>query len=216
MAAVRQFPLTPTSTALQRWFSMTQDAALVVVSAVFLYFHTHRVLVDGSYTSLFFSIEQAILVAIFLGRRRSVATSTRPFDWLTATVGGWLALAVRPQEGGLDVVTSIGAGLQIVGLTVTIVSFLTIGRSFGVVAANRGLKQTGPYRVIRHPVYLSHTITQIGFLIANFQLTNLGILAVVWVCQILRIRAEERLLTETANYASYSSRVRWRLIPGLY
>jgi protein-S-isoprenylcysteine O-methyltransferase Ste14 len=34
--------------------------------------------------------------------------------------------------------------------------------------------------------------------------------------QLLRIRAEERLLRETAGYADYAARVRWRLVPGLY
>lgn len=202
--------------AIRRRVALTQDAALLVVSGMFFYFHALHVLRDGSYTSVFFAIEQAILVGIFFGRRRSMATSARPFDWFTATVGGWFALAMQPQDSDIGLATAIGAGLQVIGLCVTIVSFLTIGRSFGVVAANRGLKVNGPYRVVRHPVYLSHTVTQVGFLLANFHPLNLAILIVVWMCQLLRIQAEERVLTETADYAAYRQRVRWRLVPGVY
>jgi protein-S-isoprenylcysteine O-methyltransferase Ste14 len=195
---------------------MSQDAGLVVVSGLFAYFHAAHVVVDGSYTSLFFAIEQAILVVLFLGRRRSTATSTRPFDWVTATLGGWLPLATQPVGDGLGLATVSGSLIQVAGLSLTIVSFLTLGKSFGVVAANRGLKVHGPYRVVRHPIYLSHTVTQIGFLVANYHPLNFTILAAVWICQLLRIRAEERVLTETADYATYRGRVRWRLIPGLY
>jgi hypothetical protein len=195
---------------------MAQDAGLVVVSALFAYFHAAHVVVDGSYTSLFFAVEQAVLVVIFLSRRRSTATSTRPYDWMTATLGGWLPLATRPVGEGIGLATVFGSLLQVAGLSLTIVAFLTIGRSFGVVAANRGLKVHGPYRFVRHPIYVSHTVTQVGFLVANYHPLNLTLLAVVWICQLLRIRAEERVLTETADYTAYRQRVRWRLIPGIY
>jgi protein-S-isoprenylcysteine O-methyltransferase Ste14 len=85
-----------------------------------------------------------------------------------------------------------------------------------VVAANRGLKVGGPYRLVRHPIYFSHFITTTGFLSANFNLYNAAILALFAVCQIMRIEAEERVLTDTADYSAYKARVRWRLIPGLY
>jgi protein-S-isoprenylcysteine O-methyltransferase Ste14 len=193
---------------------MAQDALLVVLSAVFFYFHAAAV-ADGKFTSIPFAAEQGLLVGMFLVRRKSRATSTRLIDWVVAT-GGWLPLAARPNDGSPDLAQAVGVAFQMVGLSATCIGFLYLGRSFGVVAANRGLKVNGPYRLVRHPIYLSHATTSFGFLLANLGYYNAGLLLIVAVCQIMRIQAEERVLTDTADYSAYKARVRWRLIPGLY
>ncbi|MCX7618272.1 methyltransferase [Tepidiforma sp.] len=199
----------------KRRVSMAQDAALVVVSALFFYAHGRSALEGHSAASAFFAIEQALLIGIFLTRRRPIYTSTRVYDWAIATIGGWFALASRPMPSG-GLLEAYGIGLQVVGLTWVIVSFATLGRSFGVVAANRGLKTYGPYRLVRHPIYLGHNITLAGFLLANLWWWNGFVFATVVVFQVLRVQAEERVLRATADYESYASRVRWRLVPGLY
>ena len=200
----------------RRLGSMTQDAALVVLSALFFYIHARLVLIDHDLTSLFFAAEQALLVGVFLARRRSYVTSVRPGDWIVATLGGWLPLALQPAGGAPDGVLVMGTVVQMLGLTLTCYGFWSLGRSFGVVAANRGIKSRGPYRIVRHPIYLSHSITMGGFLLANPSALNAILLAVITTAQLLRIRAEERVLTESGDYATYASRVRWRLIPGVY
>lgn len=208
---------TPTSGAL-RWRqrgSMAQDAGLVVLSGAFCYLHVLRV-IDGHGTSVFFAIEQGLLVVVFLTRRRASITSTRPYDWLIASIASWLPLATRPVDGGVESIVAFGVGLQLAGLCATIFCFAALGKSFGIVAANRGLKVHGPYSLVRHPIYLSHTITSTGFLVANFSWYNLVLLSVAFTGQILRIRAEERVLSETSDYASYRQRVQWRLFPGVY
>lgn len=196
--------------------SRFQDAILVVVTAVFFYAHASNVVVDHVFTSIPFAIEQGLLVGIFLTRRRSQATSTRPVDWVFATLGGWLPLLFQIQG---DVTSSLGitgTTLQVVGLSLSLVGFSYLGRSFGIVAANRGLKINGPYRFVRHPIYCAHFITITGFLIANMSGLNLAIYLIATSSQLMRIRAEERVLTETGDYANYRSRVRWRLMPGLF
>lgn len=200
---------TPTA----RWLAMLQDALLVVISGLFVWVHVTRV-ADGRIASIPFAIEQALLVGMFLTRRRSMATSNRPFEWIVAA-GSWLPLMMRPDEGG-DTSVAIGLGLQMGGLLMTFAGFLSLGRSFGVVAANRGLKVHGAYRIIRHPIYFSHLVTTTGFVIANPSPWNGGLFVVVTICQLLRIRAEERVLGETAEYATYRAKVRWRLIPFVY
>ena len=195
--------------------SRVQDAFLIVVTALFVYVYGKDVITEHKVTSLFFAVEQSILVVMFLTRRRSYATSTRPLDWFAATMGGWLPLALRPHDVGGDAAL-VGTGLQLLGLTLTTIGFLALGKSFGVVAANRGLKVKGPYSIVRHPIYFSHTVTMSGFVIANFTPLNLGILVVVSVFQLVRIHGEERVLTSTGDYASYRARVPYRLIPGIY
>lgn len=198
-----------------RLLSMFQDATLVFISALFFYVHASHVVESGNFTNVFFAIEQGLLVGMFLTRRRSEYTSSRPMDWVVATLGGWMPLLMRPHELG-GTAQLLGASVQIAGLLMVFVSFSTLGRSFGVVAANRGLKVGGPYRLVRHPIYFAHTVTLTGFLMANFWWYNLTIFVLVAVFQVLRIAAEERVLVATTPYESYRARVRYRLIPGLY
>ena len=194
---------------------MAQDASLVVVSALFFYAQASHVIESQSLTNVFFAIEQGLLVGMFLTRRRSQYTSTRLQDWVVATIGGWGTLALRPHESG-GTWEVAGAGLQLVGLSLVIVSFYTLGKSFGVVAANRGLKVGGPYRLVRHPIYFAHFVTMLGFVVANLWWWNVALLATVTAFQVLRINAEERVLRATSEYDEYATKVRWRLLPGLY
>jgi protein-S-isoprenylcysteine O-methyltransferase Ste14 len=122
---------------------------------------------------------------------------------------------MRPHETGGSW-ELIGAGVQMVGLTLVIISFSTLGKSFGVVAANRGLKVGGPYKLVRHPIYFSHSVTMTGFVIANFWWLNIALILMVTVFQVFRMDAEERVLVATSDYASYKDKVRWRLLPGVY
>jgi protein-S-isoprenylcysteine O-methyltransferase Ste14 len=197
-----------------RLLALGQDVLLLSVAAFFLVLHVMR-LMDGHLTSIPFALEQMILVVLFLTRRRSQATSTRPLDWVVA-IGGWLTLAMRPHDSGAASLAVAGTAIQLAGLALACIAFSFLGRSFGVVAANRGLKVNGPYRIVRHPVYFAHFVTSTGFVIANFSPLNILILGAVAFCQVMRIRAEERVLTESGDYAVYAARVRWRLIPGLY
>jgi len=201
--------------AWRRRASTAQDAGLVVLCSLFFYVHARHVLVDGVITSLPFAVEQGMLIGIFLARRKSIATSTRPFDWIVATGGGWLPLALQVQDGG-GTAGFVGFAIQMVGLTLSLTCFGFLGKSFGIVAAHRGLKTTGPYRVVRHPIYLAHTITTTGFLVANWHPITMAMVLVITSCQLLRIHAEERVLVESADYASYRERVPWRLVPGVY
>jgi protein-S-isoprenylcysteine O-methyltransferase Ste14 len=199
----------------KRRFSFLQDATLVCISALFVWAHATHAIQDRSIANVFFATEQAFLVVMFLTRRRTNTTSQKPLDWFTATIGGWLALAMRPHETG-GTATLFGAGMQVFGLTFVLICFATLGKSFGIVAANRGLKVNGPYRLVRHPIYVGHTITMTGFVIANAWWPNIAILATVTVFQVLRIQAEERVLSATSDYQSYQRQVRWRLVPGVF
>jgi len=190
-----------------------QDALLVVVSAIFFYYQALGAS-DGSLVNAGFAAEQAILVAMFLTRRRSRATSSRPFEWLVAS-GGWLPLLARPHEAEGPLALA-GAILQAGGLGLTCAAMLSLGRSFGVVAANRGLKVHGLYRFVRHPVYLAHSVTFVGFFMANPTPWNAFVGIATLACQVFRMSAEERVLAATSEYDDYRRHVRWRLLPGVY
>jgi len=110
------------------------------------------------------------------------------------------------------------AGLVLVTLAacLSLASLLSLGRQFGVFPALRGLVTKGPYRFVRHPMYLAYVIADIGY---NLQEWNSGTALMViagWASLLYRIQAEERVLSNDAGWSAYAATVRHRLFPGLW
>lgn len=161
------------------------------------------------------AISETLAVVLILIRRPGEIAAT-PYAFVIAFAGTALPLLIRPQ-GGIELVPTVVASiLMFAGLGLNILSKLFLNRSFGIVAANRGIKRGGPYRLVRHPMYLGYITTQVGFLLTSFNFTNLGLYALAWTLQILRIREEEKFLMRDEHYHAYSQRVGYRLIPKLY
>jgi protein-S-isoprenylcysteine O-methyltransferase Ste14 len=92
-------------------------------------------------------------------------------------------------------------------------SVLTLGRCFGVLPEARGLVTSGPYSVVRHPVYLGELGACAGLVLAAPTYWNLGVAAVFAAAQAVRMRLEERALTEEfPEYESYAAATP-RLVP---
>ena len=85
-----------------------------------------------------------------------------------------------------------------------------------MVAANRGIRSSGPYRLIRHPMYAGYVLTNIGFLLLYPTGWNLAVYATAWGLQLARLLAEERFLGAVPEYRDYMATVRYRLVPGLF
>jgi protein-S-isoprenylcysteine O-methyltransferase Ste14 len=98
----------------------------------------------------------------------------------------------------------------------SLVSLLSIGRRFGVRPALRSLATRGTYRLVRHPIYLSYVLADIGY---NLQEWNFGTVLLVmlgWASLLYRIHAEERILSHDAGWSTYVALVRYRLLPGIW
>ena len=109
-------------------------------------------------------------------------------------------------------------GLVLVTLAafLSITSLLSLGRRFGVFPALRGLTTRSTYRLVRHPMYLAYVIADIGY---NLQEWNFGtalLLMAGWASLLYRIHAEERVLSQDAEWSAYAALVRYRLFPGLW
>jgi protein-S-isoprenylcysteine O-methyltransferase Ste14 len=115
-------------------------------------------------------------------------------------------------------VASPAAGLVLVTLAaaLSLVSLLTMGRRFGVRPALRGLVTNGPYRFVRHPMYLSYVIGDIGYNLQEWNFVTLLLVLVGWISLLYRIHAEERLISQGAEWPAYAALVRYRLLPGLW
>jgi protein-S-isoprenylcysteine O-methyltransferase Ste14 len=113
---------------------------------------------------------------------------------------------------------SPAAGLVLVALAagLSLVSLLAIGRFFGVRPALRGLVRSGPYRFVRHPMYLSYILADIGYNLQEWNFVTLLLVLVGWMSLVYRIHAEERVLSQHAEWPAYVVSVRYRLFPGIW
>ncbi|MBN3799413.1 isoprenylcysteine carboxyl methyltransferase [Burkholderia lata] len=109
-----------------------------------------------------------------------------------------------------------GGSLQLCGIAFQLFAKLSLGRSFGLLPANRGVVSVGAYRFVRHPIYAAYLLSEIGFVLANYSPRNVFMITSWMLLQIGRISLEERVLSEDADYRAYKEKVRYRLIPGLF
>lgn len=161
-------------------------------------------------------VSEGMVVVLALIRRTPQSITFRIDDWALAFGGACATLFVRPLTMAPLGPKEIGWALQAVGFLGAFWCKAALFRNFGVAPAIRGVEVHGPYAFLRHPMYASYFIAQLGFLYAFPTLWNAGIIAVWALIQVLRINAEERMLKTEPRYQAYAARVRWRLIPRVY
>jgi protein-S-isoprenylcysteine O-methyltransferase Ste14 len=196
---------------------LLEKVVLCTLFSLFAFRLVNSYMISGAWINLIYIPNEAALILFILFRRSAKVISTKPYDWFVGFAGTCLPLLLIPND---EAVSSALTGLVLLlilsGMIFQIVAKFTLRRSFGVVAANRGVKRGGPYRMVRHPMYAGYIVTQIGFLIANPSLYNAGILLLAWTLQIARIHAEERVLAEDPAYQAMMAQTKYRLLPGVY
>ena len=108
-----------------------------------------------------------------------------------------------------------GIGLCILGWTITLWSFWHLSKSFSIMAEVRKLVTAGPYRFVRHPLYLGEMINWAGLAVLYAGVPVAVYTMVLIVLQILRARVEEGKLVGALgqNYEAYRQKTGF-LIPG--
>ena len=174
------------------------------------YLRTHRPI------GVLFFAEQMVVVVAYLVRRPASAVTRRFADWLFAFGGTFVPVLLRPDGVHTPWGLQWGLVMQFCGVVLCLWSFFFLGRSFGFAAADRGLVQRGPYRIVRHPIYASYVLLQTGYLMQSLSVRNFVVVVAALACNLGRIRAEERVLRANPAHAAYRERVRWRLLPGVW
>ncbi len=170
---------------------------------------------SNPYAPLLLLSETAVLIFALI-RRPTEAITRRMGDWLLAITATAAPLLVVPGSNLLPALVGLGVMLVLLGNLGQAAAKLALRRSFGIAPANRGVKVSGPYALVRHPMYAGYLLVHIGNLLLFFSPLNLAIYIVGWTAQILRLQAEEKLLSQDEAYRAYCEKVRWRLIPGLF
>lgn len=142
-------------------------------------------------------------------------------DWrlvpvIVSVCGTFYFLAVRLDPGIRLIPESSGAFLCGAGILWQLYAKASLRRSFGIVPANRGIVSSGAYRWVRHPIYLGYVIADMGFLLTNFGAWNVMVYGGLFTLQVTRIIQEERFLASDPAYAEYRSKIRYRVLPGLF
>ncbi|HUN58917.1 MAG TPA: isoprenylcysteine carboxylmethyltransferase family protein [Candidatus Binataceae bacterium] len=148
-----------------------------------------------------------------------VAPTAERINLLTiGATGGMMLipLLMRPAASPSGWFYVSGIALEMIGIIITQASRLFLGRSFGLLPANRGVVTRGPYRLVRHPVYLGWLVLTIGFGMINPSWRNVAVTIAILPFMFARIEQEEALLEADSEYRVYSDRTRYRLVPGLY
>lgn len=130
------------------------------------------------------------------------------------TLGNALLLLDRSMPSpALDITSTV---LLLAGNYLCVVVVLHLGRSISIMAEARTLVTSGPYRVIRHPLYLAEQIAIVGIFLQFLSWQAAAVLLMHLVFQIRRMLNEERVLAASfAGYNDYAARTQ-RLIPGIW
>jgi protein-S-isoprenylcysteine O-methyltransferase Ste14 len=147
------------------------------------------------------------------------------YVWIASIL--WLAVIVAWQPlGGLvfeqtnAVARMIHAAIQAAGLLLIAISAgaIDVLELAGIRSNPRpaGLQARGPYRLVRHPLYLGWILAVFGAATMTFDRLLFAVMTTIYL--VVAIDWEERSLDRAFGdaYLRYKARVRWRLIPWVY
>ncbi|WP_295634402.1 isoprenylcysteine carboxylmethyltransferase family protein [Novosphingobium sp.] len=170
---------------------------------------------DNPFRYLLLASESAVVIFVLI-RRPTEALSIVFGEWMLAFTATAATLLVAPVPNQLPALVPLGVTLFALGALFQISAKIALNRSFGIAPANRGIKRSGPYRYVRHPMYAGYFINNVGLLMLMLSFTNAAVYAIAWTAQVMRVLAEERLLSQDSNYRAYMKDVRWRVVPGVF
>ncbi len=200
-----------------RGLDLLERTAVLGLFTSFAVRNYHAVVDQGHWFNAIMVASEALVALFVLIRRPSANVTHSGVDWMLAFAATAGPLLARASSGGHPLIPQGSCVvLLLMGLSFQVWAKLTLRRSFGIVPANRGVKADGPYRFVRHPMYLGYVTVHIGFLLLSPNLWNLVVYGASFAIQIVRIRAEERLLGQDPAYNAFQATTRYRLLPGVF
>ena len=165
----------------------------------------------------------AVALQNFFVQPLTLTRMQRLFQDLSVLVGVTHGLALIVFDTADDVSTLVGITLYAIALTLFLSAIEAARRvpmtwTFVYAPTCDTILTGGPYRFIRHPIYLSYSLAWLAAPIAMHSIV-LGLTAIVMItCYVRSALVEERLLANSPRGAEYTA---WqkntsRLIPFIY
>lgn len=175
---------------------------------------------DLSWETAHWAVAQGLVsiavAALVLTRPLPTAVRLDPISVAAVIVSNWHWFLLDYATTGPDVAGVVGAGLVVAAVYVGGWARLTLGRTFGILPAVRTLRTGGPYRFVRHPIYLALIVTDVGVAIAHPSWRNALVASAGAVAHVVRVFREESLWFARASYRTYARRTRFRLVPYVF
>ncbi len=159
-----------------------------------------------------------LLILLLIVRETPHAQTKNARAYLAAYIGTFAIASfyVLPTAVPTTPVLILATLCIAIGLGLSLATLIYLGRSFAILPSARTLITGGPYRLIRHPLYLSEEMVVVGIMLQFAEPWALVIVAVHLAAQFARMHYEEQTLTASfPAYTAYAARTS-RLIPGLY
>ena len=159
-----------------------------------------------------------LIAAVVILRTRPSAKASGLEPRISALLGTFLAygIVLFPRCDLSLSAAVISTLLTMIGNVGAVVALSQLGRSFSIMAETRQLVVSGPYRFVRHPLYLAEEIAIIGLFIQFASVYTALLLAVQIAFQLRRMHNEELVLTASVpEYGAYQRNTA-RLVPGIY
>lgn len=222
--------------ALKAWVSL---AIMAIVMALLLFIPAGTIdywqawvflavffLAGGLHTAYGIKHDPALLKRRMSGGPTAEKETSQRIIMVFASIGfiGMLVLPALDRRfgwsGGLPVAIAIAGDLLIL-IGFEIIFFVFRENSFAAatiqVEAEQKVITTGPYAIVRHPMYAGAMLYCVGIPLALGSYWGFAALALMFPFLIWRLFDEERLLRkELPGYAEYCLKVKWRLVPGAF
>ncbi len=161
-----------------------------------------------------FTAQSLLIAGVFLLRRPHRGLESSPLRQgvaLLAFLSG-AGFMGQPATAG-PALLAVSRGVILAANLLGIGALLSLGRSFGVLIAWRGLASRGPYSIVRHPMYGADILLRAGFTLSHLTPLTAALFIVSASLYVWRALLEERFLSREPEYRAYAARVRRRFIP---
>jgi protein-S-isoprenylcysteine O-methyltransferase Ste14 len=163
-------------------------------------------------------LHELVVAASFIIRRPLNRTISGWKPRVAAYTGTFLVLGFIRLSSSINpewtrathssILNAAGAISWLIGLIFGLYSVWWFRHSFSIVPQARSLVTSGPYRIARHPIYLSYLLQYLGLWMTHFT-AALGVVLAIWFALMwVRINYEEQVLEQAfPEYSEYRQNV---------
>jgi protein-S-isoprenylcysteine O-methyltransferase Ste14 len=162
---------------------------------------------------------------IYIIRKPPALGRRGPITFVVSMYASFVLLALRPVAdlihapvvfNSSPAAILVSNALLITGFALAAYSLAYLRFNFSILPEARALVTEGPYRLVRHPIYLGEIIAGLGAVIVFFSWFSAAVLVSFIVAQLYRTHLEEEVLAEAIpSYDAYRLHTPHRLIPGV-